>query len=69
MDSEIRSRILVDPKVCHGRPVICGTRVPVSIIVGSLASGMTADEIVREYAITREDIAAALEYHKSLPPR
>ena len=43
------SRIHIDPAVCPGKPVIQGTRVPVSIVVGSLAAGMTNEEIQREY--------------------
>ena len=49
-------RIVLDPTICHGKPVIRGTRVPVTIIVGSLAGGMTFDEIQREYDLSAEDI-------------
>ena len=34
-------RIVIDPKICHGKPVIRGTRTPVAIVVGSLAGGMS----------------------------
>ncbi|WP_295880344.1 DUF433 domain-containing protein [uncultured Thiohalocapsa sp.] len=54
--------ILIDPSVCHGRPVVRGTRVPVAIIVGSLAGGMNFKEIQAEYDLTREDIQAALAF-------
>jgi uncharacterized protein (DUF433 family) len=56
------NRILIDAQVCHGKPVIRGTRVPVAIVVGSLAGGMSFEEIEAEYAVTREDIQAALAY-------
>lgn len=59
---EVAPRISVDPGVHHGTPVISGTRVPVSIIVGSLAGGMSQDEVMREYDLAREDIEAALAY-------
>jgi uncharacterized protein (DUF433 family) len=59
-------RITIDPKVCHGKPVIRGTRVPVAIDVGSVAAGMTFDEISREYSVAREDIRAALEFDGAL---
>ncbi len=62
-------RVIIDPKVCHGKPVIRGTRVPVSIVVGSLAAGMTPAEIQREYDLTPEDIRAALEFANSLIER
>lgn len=59
---EIAARISVDEKVRFGRPVITGTRVPVDLILGKLAGGMTYDEIEREYEIALEDILACLDY-------
>jgi uncharacterized protein (DUF433 family) len=55
-------RIVVDPTVQHGKPVIRGTRVPVDIVVGSLAGGMTFEEVESEYGITAKDVLACLEY-------
>ena len=55
-------RITIDPAICHGKPVICGTRVPVTVVVGSLAGGMTFDEVQYEYDLTAEDIRAALRF-------
>lgn len=43
------NRIVLDPAIHHGKPVIRGTRVPVTVVVGSLAGGMTFEEIQREY--------------------
>jgi len=54
--------ILIDPAICHGKPVIKGTRVPVSIVVGSLGGGMSFEEIQSEYDLTRQDIQAALAF-------
>lgn len=59
-------RIQIDPAICHGKPVIMGTRVPVSIIVGALAGGMTMEEVGYEYDITHEDICAALAFANDL---
>ncbi len=59
-------RIQIDPTVCHGKPFIQGTRVPVSIVVGSLAAGMTIEEVQQEYDLTREDIQAALAFANDL---
>ena len=59
-------RIVIDPAVSHGKPVIRGTRVPVSIVVGSLAGGMTFEEIEREYDLTTADIRAALKFASEL---
>jgi len=55
-------RIAIDPKVRHGKPVVRGTRVPVEVVVGSLAGGMSHEEICREYGIAEADIRACLEY-------
>lgn len=55
-------RIVMDPKIVHGQPVVRGTRIPVAIVVGSLAGGMTFEEIEAEYSITRDDILACLDY-------
>jgi len=59
---ELAPRIIVDPEVRFGKPVIRGTRVPVELILGKLAGGMEADEIVNEYGVTKEDVYAALNY-------
>jgi uncharacterized protein (DUF433 family) len=56
-------RISIDPAVHHGEPCIKGTRVPVSILVGSLADGDTFEDLLTAYpALTHEDISAALHY-------
>jgi uncharacterized protein (DUF433 family) len=55
-------RIVIDPAICHGKPVIRGTRVPVTMVVGSLAGGMTFESVQQEYDLTDEDIRAALRF-------
>ncbi len=62
----MNERIVIDPEIQHGKPVIRGTRVPVTRIVGGLAGGMTREEIMREYEVTEEDIEAALNYAAEL---
>ena len=60
-------RISISPDVCHGKPVIRGTRVLVSNILGALSSGETIEQILEDYPnITREDILAALEFGSQL---
>jgi len=59
-------KIVIDPRICHGKPVIRGTRLPVSIVLGSLAGGMSFEEVAKEYRISEEDIKAALEYAAEL---
>jgi len=63
---EIAPRISVDGKVHCGKPVIAGTRVPVEIVLGQLATGLTAEQVVQEYGITREDVLACLSYAADL---
>lgn len=58
-----RAHISVDPDIHHGEPCIKGTRVPVSMIVGSVADGMSFDEIIDAYPqLKRDSIRAALAY-------
>lgn len=59
---EIAPRISVDEKIRFGKPVISGTRVPVDLIMGKLAGGMSYEEVMAEYEITREDVLAVLDY-------
>jgi len=62
----MNERIVIDPEIQHGKPVIRGTRVPVTRIIGGLAGGMTKEEIMREYEVTEEDIWAALRFAAEL---
>jgi uncharacterized protein (DUF433 family) len=58
-----QERIGIAPDLHHGDPCIKGTRIPVAMIVGSLADGMTPEEIQDAYPqLTLEDIQAALAY-------
>lgn len=59
---EIAPRIAIDGKIRFGKPVIKGTRVPVDLILGKLAGGMTYEEVLTEYDLTKEDILAVLDY-------
>ena len=58
----VADRIAVDPAVHHGKPVVRGTRVPVDIVVGSLAGGMTFEEVQHDYGIAPEDVHACLAH-------
>ena len=62
----MNDRIVLDPQIQHGQPVIKGTRVPVTVILSGLAGGMTSDEIAKEYDITAADVEAALTYAAEL---
>ncbi|RLI84433.1 MAG: hypothetical protein DRO98_08570 [Archaeoglobales archaeon] len=59
----MEGRIIVDPRIMVGKPIIKGTRIPVDAIIRRLAEGLSIDEILEEYPmLTREDIKAALRY-------
>ena len=58
--------ITIDNEIQHGKPVLRGTRLPIAVIIGSLAGGMTYDEVIQEYAVTREQILASLAYFSEL---
>ena len=60
------NRIIVDPTIVHGKPVIRGTRVPVAVVVASLAGGMSFQDVQWEYDLTADDIRAALEFSDEL---
>ncbi|OGH10672.1 MAG: hypothetical protein A2857_01985 [Candidatus Levybacteria bacterium RIFCSPHIGHO2_01_FULL_36_15] len=66
MKKQIYRYIAVDPKVRFGKPVIEGTRVPVDLVVGKIAGGMTVDEVMNEYDLTRNQVLAALKYAAKL---
>lgn len=62
MRREIAPRIVVDDEVCGGRPVIAGTRMLVELVLGHLATGMTAEQVAEAYDLKREDVLAVLSY-------
>lgn len=57
-----KNRIEINPKIMGGKPVIRGTRVPVQVVVGSLAGGMSEEEVCKEYRIIIKDVKAPLAY-------
>lgn len=64
---ELLARITVDPNVCFGRPCIRGHRVWVSLILDYLASGMTSEDIMKQYPqLDAADILACLAYGAEL---
>ncbi len=62
-----RGHIASTPDVLRGKPRIKGTRIPVSLILGYLAIGRTADEIILEFPdLAKEHISACLDYAREL---
>jgi uncharacterized protein (DUF433 family) len=63
-------RIVRDPKILVGKPVIRGTRIPVDLILAKLAQNPDLDELFVDYPrLTREDVQACLEYARLLVER
>ena len=56
-------RIVIDPEVCGGRPIVAGTRMRVTDVLDALASGAAIDELLADFPyLTREDVQACLAY-------
>ena len=63
-------RIQIDPDLHHGDPCIRGTRIPVAILVGSLADGMSVRDILEAYPqLEPADIQASLAYASEIMRR
>ena len=57
------SKIILNPEILAGKPIIEGTRISVEFVVELLSSGMTINEILKEYPhLKKEDILEALKY-------
>ncbi|MFN7923966.1 MAG: DUF433 domain-containing protein [Bryobacteraceae bacterium] len=56
------SKIEIDPRRCNGKPVIAGTRIPVTVILDQLAESGSVGAVLRKYPeLSRESVAAALQ--------
>jgi uncharacterized protein (DUF433 family) len=63
MSTVLHPRISIDPAVCHGKPVIRGTRILLANILGALAAGDSREQIIQDYPpLTDADIEAALDF-------
>ncbi|MCL4506011.1 MAG: DUF433 domain-containing protein [Chloroflexi bacterium] len=62
-----QSRIVIDPNVLVGKPVIKGTRLAVEFVIELLAQGWTKEDVLRNYpGLTVEDMQACLAYASNL---
>jgi uncharacterized protein (DUF433 family) len=62
----LMDRVELNPRVCNGKPVVRGTRIPVSVILEKVAEGESWDTLLRGYPeLTVEDIQAALFYARA----
>ena len=67
MPVEWKQYIVSEPEILRGKPRLKGTRIPVGLVLGYLAAGKTAVDIVAEFPeLTREQIAACLDYARDL---
>ena len=55
-------RIVMDPAICHGKPVVNGTRTPVTVIVNALAGGDSYADVQSDYDISEADIRACIAF-------
>ena len=63
MSKELIKRITIVPEICHGKPVIRGLRYPVETMLELLASGMTTEELLLDFAdLEKDDFLACIEY-------
>jgi uncharacterized protein (DUF433 family) len=63
----IEQRIVLDPAVLAGKPIVRGTRLSVEFIIGLMADGWSETDVLANYpGLTREDIAACLAYARNV---
>ncbi|MFN0138057.1 MAG: DUF433 domain-containing protein [Phycisphaerae bacterium] len=55
-------RIVVDAQICHGKPVVKGTRTPVSVVFGAIVAGDSFEQIAADYSIERNDVRACVTF-------
>ncbi len=62
-----KNHIVSDPEILRGKPCLKGTRIPVGLVLGYLAAGKTAEDIIAEFPdLARAQIAACLDYAREL---
>ncbi|HVW08238.1 MAG TPA: DUF433 domain-containing protein [Bryobacteraceae bacterium] len=60
---DLKARIIIDPAILMGKPVVTGTRISVEFIVDLLAAGWTHEQILKNYPhLSEDDILACLHY-------
>ncbi len=62
MQRELAPRVVADPAILAGKPIIAGTRISVSALVREIAAGKTIEAVVREHGLSPDDVRAALDY-------
>lgn len=63
----VEPKIIYNPEILKGKPIISGTRISVELIMDLLAGGLTVEQILAEYPhLTRASVFAAISFAKSL---
>ena len=63
-----KNHIASDPEILRGKPRLKGTRIPVGLVLGYLAAGKTAEDIIAEFPdLSLDQIAACLDYPENWP--
>jgi uncharacterized protein (DUF433 family) len=63
IDPRLQNRIVRDPAICGGEPIVRGTRVTLRVIIASLAEGDSPEEIVAAFpSLCAEDVRAAIAF-------
>jgi uncharacterized protein (DUF433 family) len=67
LENKARGHIQIDPQICHGQPVIKGTRILVSQLLSALSSGESHESLLKNYpSLKPSDIEAALAFGSDL---
>jgi uncharacterized protein (DUF433 family) len=67
METRWQDHIVSTPNVLRGKPCLKSTRIPVSLVLGYLASGATPEEVMEEFPdLARQDVTACLRYARDL---
>ncbi len=67
MSPDMAERIIVNPDICNGKPVVRGTRITAQTVLEFLAAGDSVEDVLEEYpSLTREDVQACLDYASRL---
>jgi uncharacterized protein (DUF433 family) len=59
---DLLKRISINPRVCFGKPCVKGRRIWVSLVLDFLASGMSQEDVMKEYDLERDDVLACIAY-------
>ena len=63
---EIAQRMILDPDILVGKPIIKGTRISVELVIGLLAEGWNEEQIINNYDLSNDDILACLKYASNI---